>query len=272
MLVQITIASGPFAGLSAVVAMPESRVSLDKLPLELRHNVYKQLFYNKDPVRMSGKESSYGESWPRDVKCVRPTSRWSRVDRKFKHAALLLTNRTFGREAAEFLYRCQDFVFDGMGDLSMWLKQIGANKQYLAHITMRKSAIKLQKQCYDLPGAGQVRLERLNLTLPFAFKGKLSEQMRKQFEDGRGFLLADGVDEGEALRRLSKIMFMVGSRQANVLDPRGNPIHWISPELNEYCKDMVAKHVKEYFRKKRALGVVESVDSSSGVKYIDLCH
>jgi hypothetical protein len=128
--------------MKAVVAMPDPRVTLDTLPIELRQTIYRLVFTTSKPVRITNaigdraivkqtaQDKLFGDmkSWNLQQRLSDPTyARPSSCQGPYTVAGLLLASRAFNREASEFLYHCQDFVFDSMKYLLDWLSRIGNN-------------------------------------------------------------------------------------------------------------------------------------------------
>lgn len=69
------------------------------------------------------------------------------------------------------------------------------------------------------------------------------------YEGLAAFLLAQGAEEQEALRRLHVIHFDIGSAQRGVFDWKGNIIIKMTAELEEWCKARIRGKLQEYFLK-----------------------
>jgi len=162
--------------------------------------------------------------------------------------SMLLVNRVLGAEAKEFLYRDRTFHFTAMGTLDAWLKSIGASKRYLTSLTVGMSTAKQSIACYRHI-VDATHLQRFSVTLPGSQPDPLGKHIDKHWDAMSRYLLAGGADQTESLRRVGNMHFAVGKSQRSVLSSRGEPITFITLELNKWCRDRIRGHVRKHFAK-----------------------
>ena len=63
------------------------------------------------------------------------------------------------------------------------------------------------------------------------------------------YLVTNGADLAEALRRLETVHFNIGLAQRTVLDREGKPIKTMTTELNAWCRERVRGHLEKRFAK-----------------------
>jgi len=163
--------------------------------------------------------------------------------------SLLLVDRATYNEAREFLYKKQHFVFAAMADFNQFMRMIGDAKQFLTRITVDRSGTSILSKCYELLTEA-TRLQSFSICLPQNFKGTLAEHIDKHWESLAEFLMANCADAAESLRRLAKIAFTVGPAQSGVTDALGEPIRYITPRMNERCRERVKRLLRAEFTKK----------------------
>lgn len=162
--------------------------------------------------------------------------------------SMLLVNRALGAEAKEFLYRDRVFNFTAMGVLDTWLKTIGDSKRYLTSLAVGLCTAKQSIACYRRI-ADATYLQRFSVTLPGSQPDPLVKHIDKHWDAMSRYLLAEGADQTESLRRVGNLHFAVGKSQRSVLSSRGEPITFITLELNEWCRDRIRGHVRKHFAK-----------------------
>lgn len=162
--------------------------------------------------------------------------------------SMLLVNRALGAEAEEFLYRDRDFNFTAMGVLDAWLTSIGNSKRYLTSLAVGMSTAKQSIACYRQI-VDATHLQRFSVTLPGSQPEHLGKHIDKHWDAMSRYLLAGGSDESESLRRVGNLHFAVGKSQRSVLSSRGEPITFITLELNEWCRDRIRGLVRKHFAK-----------------------
>jgi hypothetical protein len=107
-----------------------------------------------------------------------------------------------------------------------------------------KQSIACYRQIVDA-----THLQRFSVTLPGSQPEHLGKHIDKHWDAMSRYLLAGGSDESESLRRVGNLHFAVGKSQRSVLSSRGEPITFITLELNEWCRDRIRGLVRKHFAK-----------------------
>jgi hypothetical protein len=107
-----------------------------------------------------------------------------------------------------------------------------------------KQSIACYRQIVDA-----THLERFSVTLPGSQPEHLGKHIDKHWDAMSRYLLAGGADETESLRRVGNLHFAVGKSQRSVLSSRGEPITFITLELNEWCRDRIRGLARKHFAK-----------------------
>lgn len=207
----------------------------DRLPLELRQNIYKLLFPSDNPINISAKYKKHNKE------------EWYNSPRNY---SILLVNRAIGAEVKEFLYRPQHFVFNGTTTLMSWLNTIGSCRKFLSRLTVSKSGHLLIPKCYKLL-CDATRLQYLKITLPSSRHASLEDHIDAHWKDLSPYLLAHLSDHEECLRKLDCIEFDVGPASHAVTNSHGRPINEMTVELQDWCKARIRGHLWELFAKKK---------------------
>jgi hypothetical protein len=265
---QIAIESGPHAGHTGFIAVRQTYLPFDRLPIELRQSIYKLLFtpvvqingwtvetatrryedralqtigISRDEIKKRfGNRKYYASDLLSNLQSYKPDN--------IRVYSMLLVNRALGAEAKEFLYRDRRFKFTAMGILDAWLKSIGDSKRYLTSLTVASSTVKQSIACYRQI-VDATHLERFSVTLPGSQPEHLGKHIDKHWDAMSRYLLAGGADETESLRRVGNLHFAVGKSQRSVLSSRGEPITFITLELNEWCRDRIRGLARKHFAK-----------------------
>lgn len=253
---QIAVSSGPYAGQKAFVHVRTPRVSLDRLPLELRNMVYGFCFLRGGPINIrSGvvdipsRRCRHSQSSSKDS---RRRSEGHADDSKDPIGGLnvLLINRQFGKEAKEFLYRGQTFVFGTRPDYILFMKSIGKSTRFLTHLNLRLSRCSRHVDCYNLL-KNSPHLSTVNFALSSQYRGPITTHIDRQFEDMKEWLFHDNADQQTAPERLRKVSFEIGAHQSGVLDQQGDPLEAMTPDLRDGCLRRMQRHLEKHFGKTR---------------------
>lgn len=263
--------SGPYAGHTGFIAIRQTYFKFDRLPIELRQSIYRLLF--TPVVQITGgvldrAKMRYEDRALQTKGMIREQLKHRAANRMYylsdiindlqshkpdnvRVYSMLLVNRALGAEAKEFLYRDRAFNFTAMGTLDTWLKSIGDSKRYLTSLMVGMSTAKQSIPCYrQLAGANHLR--RFSVTLPGAQAGSLREHIDRHWDAMSRYLLARGTNQTESLRRVGNLHFAVGKSQRSVLSSTGEPITFITLELNEWCRERIRGHVRKHFAKTKS--------------------
>lgn len=251
------------------IAVRQTYFPFDRLPVELRQSIYKLLFtpavqitggsldratrryegralhargnISRDEVRNRfGSRMYYASEIITDLQNHKPDN--------IRVYSMLLVNRALGAEAKEFLYRDRTFNFTAMGTLDTWLKSIGISKRYLTSLTVGMSSAKQSIACYRHI-VDATHLQRFSVTLPGSQPEPLRKHIDKHWDAMSRYLLAGDADQTESLRRVGNLHFTVGKSQRSVLSSTGEPITFITLELNEWCRERIRGLVRKHFTK-----------------------
>lgn len=251
------------------IAVRQTYFPFDRLPVELRQSIYKLLFtpvvqitggsldratrryegralhargnISRDEVRNRfGSRMYYASEIITDLQNHKPDN--------IRVYSMLLVNRALSAEAKEFLYRDRTFNFTAMGTLDTWLKSIGVSKRHLTSLTVGMSSAKQSIACYRHI-VDATHLQRFSVTLPGSQPEPLRKHIDKHWDAMSRYLLAGGADQTESIRRVGILHFTVGKSQRSVLSSTGEPITFITLELNEWCRERIRGLVRKHFAK-----------------------
>ncbi|KAM0713601.1 hypothetical protein Q7P37_010563 [Cladosporium fusiforme] len=217
--------SGPYAGHRAFVIVKANTFPFERLPPELRQQIYRLVLPAGESIYIFG-------DWFR-----------RRIVRK---AAILIVSHTIHDEAVEFLYRPHQFSFRSAGAFSAFLCRIGPGRKYLSHLTVMKSGHRQIEDCY-INLSFVKRLQYFKIALPGSLKASLAEHIDRHWEDMSFYLLADQADHAESLRRLAIVHFDVGRTTKGTLDSDGQPIREMTEERQEWCRARLRELLREHF-------------------------